>query len=80
MKCLGMPIDEKKLAVSQWDPIEKTFAKKDSWVGRKLAFHWDRVALVNACLSSISVYMVSFLEAPKGFIKKAELHRNMMVW
>jgi hypothetical protein len=28
MKCLGMPIDEKKLVVSQWDPIEETFAKK----------------------------------------------------
>jgi hypothetical protein len=30
---------------------------------------------LNACLSSISLYMLSFLEAPKGFIKKADLHR-----
>jgi hypothetical protein len=27
---LGMPVDEKKLVVSQWDPVEEKFAKKIS--------------------------------------------------
>jgi hypothetical protein len=40
----------------------------------------DRVIHVNACLSSISLYMLSFLETPKGFIKKAGTYRKRMVW
>jgi hypothetical protein len=28
MKYLGIPIDEKKLAVSQWDPVEEKFEKR----------------------------------------------------
>jgi hypothetical protein len=38
------------------------------------------VILVNACLNSIPLYMLSFLEAPKGFIKKVDIHRKRMVW
>jgi hypothetical protein len=33
MKYLGMPIDEKRLVVSQWDPI----GEKGSWLERKHA-------------------------------------------
>jgi hypothetical protein len=80
MKYLGMPIDEKKLAVSQWDPVEEKCGKNIvGWKGKVFSIG-DRVTLVNACLSSISLYMLSFLEAPKGFIKKADLHRKRMVW
>jgi hypothetical protein len=28
MKYIGKPVDEKKLAASQWDPIGETFGKK----------------------------------------------------
>jgi hypothetical protein len=38
------------------------------------------VTFVNACLSSIPLYVLSFLEAPKVFIKKADIHRKRMVW
>jgi hypothetical protein len=80
MNYLGMPIDEKKLVVSQWDPMEEKFGKKiTGWKGNVLSTG-DKVTLVNACLSSITLYMLSFLEAPKGFIKKADLHRKRMVW
>jgi hypothetical protein len=58
MKYLGMPIDEKKLVVSQWDPVEEKFEKKIVvWKGNMLSIG-DRVTLVNACLSSISLYML----------------------
>jgi hypothetical protein len=68
MKYLGMPVDEKKLAVSQWALVEEKFAKQISrWKGNLLSIG-DRVTLVNACLTSICLYMLSFLEAPKGFI------------
>jgi hypothetical protein len=46
MKYLGMPVDEKKLVVSQWDPVEGKFAKKISgWKGILLSIR-DRVTLV----------------------------------
>jgi hypothetical protein len=80
MKYLGMPVDEKRLAVSQWVPIEEKFAKKIAgWKGNMLSIG-DRVTLVNACLTSICLYMLSFLEAPKGFIHRADIHRKRMVW
>jgi hypothetical protein len=66
--------------VSQWDPVEEKFRKKIArWKGNMLSIG-DRVTLVNACLSSIALYMLSFLEAPKGFINKADMHRKRMVW
>jgi hypothetical protein len=37
MKYLGMPIDEKKLAVSQWDPVEEKFGKR-LLVGKERCF------------------------------------------
>jgi hypothetical protein len=39
MKYLGMPVDEKKLVVSQWAPVEEKFAKKNLWMERKFAFN-----------------------------------------
>ena len=58
---------------------EKTAKKKISgWKGNILSTG-DRVTLVNACLSSIPLYMLSFLEDPKGVIKKMNVHRIRMV-
>jgi hypothetical protein len=60
--------------------VEEKFGKKIAgWKGNMLSIG-DRVTLVNACLSSIALYMLSFLEAPKGFINKADMHRKIMVW
>jgi hypothetical protein len=78
MKYLGIPVDAKKLAVSQWDPVEESLPKKSGWKGNLLSIG-DRVTLVNACLTSIYLYMLSFMEAPKGFINKADIHRKRMV-
>jgi hypothetical protein len=80
MKYLGMPIDKKRLAVSKWDPIAEKMGKKLSgWKGNMLS-HGDRLTLVNACLSSITLYMLSFMEAPKGFLMKADIIRITMIW
>ena len=80
MKYLGMPIDEKRLAVSQWGPIDEKFIKKlAGWKG-KLLSAGDRLTLVNACLSSLPLFMLSFLEAPKGVLKKWDIHRKRMIW
>jgi hypothetical protein len=51
--------------------VEEKIGKKIvGWKGNMLSVG-DRVSLVNACLSSISLYMLSFLKEPKGFIKKS---------
>jgi hypothetical protein len=71
MKYLGMPIDENKLVASQWDPVEEKFGKNIvGWKGSMLSIG-DRVTLGNACVISIALYMLSFLEAHKSFIKKS---------
>jgi hypothetical protein len=49
MEYLGMPIDEKKLDVSQWDPME-IFLPKDSWLERKSSFHWRQRYLGDTCI------------------------------
>jgi hypothetical protein len=40
----------------------------------------DKVTLVNACMNNINLYMLSFLEAPKGFLKKANIYIKRMIW
>jgi hypothetical protein len=35
MKYLGMPIDEKRLAVSKWDPIAEKMGEKTCWLERE---------------------------------------------
>jgi hypothetical protein len=66
--------------VSKWDPIVEKMGKKLSgWKGNMLSAG-DRLTLVNACLSTITLYMLSFLEALKGFIKKANIIRKRMIW
>jgi hypothetical protein len=53
--------------------VEEKFAKKiDGWKDNLLSTG-DRVTLVNACLTSICLYMLSFLDAPKGFIHRADM-------
>jgi hypothetical protein len=80
MKFIGMPIDERKLAVSKWDPIAEKMGKKLSgWKGNMLSAG-DILTLVNACLSGITLYMLAFLEAPKRFLKKADIIRKRMIW
>jgi hypothetical protein len=80
VKYLGMPIDEKRLTMSKWNPIAEKMGKKLSgWKGNMLSAS-DRLTLVNACLSSITLYMLSFLEAPKDFLKKADIIRKRMIW
>jgi hypothetical protein len=69
------------IIVSQWNPVEEKFEKKIvGWKGKMLSIG-DMITLVNACLSNISLYMLlSFVEARKRFIKKADMHRKRMVW
>jgi hypothetical protein len=61
MKYPGKPIVERKLAVSQWDPVEEKLTKELVGLKGNLLSIVDRVTLVKACLISIPLYMFSFL-------------------
>jgi hypothetical protein len=59
--------------------LGNTYRNKIFWIEREPAFFWGKVTLVNACMSSITLYMLSFLEVSKGFLKKAYIYRNRMI-
>jgi hypothetical protein len=75
-----MPIDEKRLAISKWDPIVEKMGKKLSGWKVNMLSAGDVLTLVNTYLSSITLYMLYFLEAPKGFIQKSDIIRKRMIW
>jgi hypothetical protein len=78
MKYLGMPVDKKKTSCLSMGSLEEKFAKK-LLAGKETCYQLE-TDLFNACLTSICLYMISFLESPKGFINKADLHRKRMLW
>jgi hypothetical protein len=65
-KFLGIPIQFRELRNGKWKPAEDTFEKKlDSWTGKLLSYD-DRLILINAVLTSVPIFMLSFLELPDG--------------
>jgi hypothetical protein len=70
MKYLGVPIDNKKLCKSLWDPIVgKIENKLGSWQGRFLSLG-GRLVLINSSLTNVPLYMLSLYKCPKVVLKK----------
>jgi hypothetical protein len=68
---LGIPIHFRKLKNGEWKPVEDRFEKKlSSWIGKLLSYG-DRLILINSILTSLPMFMLSFLEIPVGMRKKA---------
>ena len=60
-KYLGIPIHYRKLLNSEWYPVETRFEGKLScWKGKLLSYG-DRLILVNSVLTSLPMFMLSFL-------------------
>lgn len=77
---LGIPIDLKRLSNKQWKPVEEKSEKKlAGWKGNLLSIG-GRVILINASMSSVPFYMLSFLKVPKGVLKRWDYHRARMMW
>jgi hypothetical protein len=67
MKYLGIPIDEKRLAISRWNPIIEKFGKKlNPWHGKNLVMA-GRATLINSSLTSLSLYCYHFIEYLLGY-------------
>lgn len=49
------------------------------WIANMLSTG-DKITSVHACLSGIPLYMLCFLEVPKGVLKTMNTSRAMMVW
>ena len=81
IKYLGMPVSENRIRNSQWDCVTDKIEKRcGCWQGKLLGSIAGRITLVQACLTNIPLFMMSFYVVPKGIIKKADFFRSRMVW
>jgi hypothetical protein len=69
---LGVPIHYRKLWNSEWNPMENRFVSKlGCWQGKILSYG-DRLVLINSLLTSLPMFMLSFLKIPKGVRKRLD--------
>ena len=79
-KYLGIPMNHKRLNNKYWKMVEDRFQKKlSSWKGKLLSYG-GRLVLINSVLSSLSMFMMSFFEVPKGILKKLDFYRSAFFW
>jgi hypothetical protein len=80
LRYLGIPIHFRKLRNGEWKPVEDRFEKKlSSWIGKMLSYG-DRLVLINSVLTSLPMFMLSFLEIPKGVRKRLDFFRSRFFW
>ena len=77
---LGIPIHFRKLKNEEWKPVEDRFEKKLAcWIGKLLSYG-DRLILINSVLTSLPMFLLSFLEIPKGVCKRLDYYRSHFFW
>jgi hypothetical protein len=77
---LGVPIHYRKLRNAEWNTVESRFvAKLGCWQGKLLSYG-DRLVLINSVLTSLSMFMLSFLEIPVGVRKRLDFFRSGFFW
>jgi hypothetical protein len=77
---LGIPIHYRKLKNSDWYPVETRLqGKLGCWKGKLLSYG-DRLVLINSVLTSLPMFMLSFLEIPKGVRKRLDFYRSRFFW
>jgi hypothetical protein len=56
--------------------VEDRFESKlSSWIGKLLSYG-DRLVLINSVLTSLHMFMLSFIEIPKGVRKRLDFFRS----
>jgi hypothetical protein len=77
---LGIPMHFKRLLNSDWKDVEDRIEKKNAcWKGNITSIG-SRLILLEASLSSITSYMMSFFTMPKGVLKRCDLFQARMLW
>ena len=77
---LGIPIHHRKLRNSEWNPVESRFMSKLGCWQSKMLSYGDRLVLINSVLTSLPMFMLSFLEIPKGIRKRLNYFRSRFFW
>ena len=77
---LGIQIHHRKLLNKGWNPVENRFEKKlGCWQGKLLSYG-DRLVLINSVLTSLPMFMLSFIKIPKGVLKRLDFYRSRFFW
>jgi hypothetical protein len=64
----------------EWKLVEDRFeGKLGCWQGKFLSYG-DRLVLINSVLTSLPMFMLSFLEIPKGVRKQLDFYRSRFFW
>lgn len=80
MKYLGVPLHFEKLKREDIQPlVDKMLKRIASWRGQLLSYA-GRVVLIKACVSSIPIYLLSFIKFPKWAIKILNSHLANCLW
>ena len=80
LKYLGIPIHYRRLLNKEWNPVENRFEKMLGCWQVKLLSYGDRLVLINSVLTSLPMFMLSFLEIPKGVLKRLDFYRSHFFW
>ncbi|KAG8060373.1 hypothetical protein GUJ93_ZPchr0002g26796 [Zizania palustris] len=77
---LGLPLNKNRITNCDWRICENKVEKRLScWKGKLLDIG-SRLILLNSCISSIPLYMLSFYEIPKGVLKRIDACRSRLLW
>ena len=80
IKYLGIPLHFYVLTRDDMQPlVDKIVNKIAGWRGRLMSLA-ARVVLIKSCLSSIHVYLLSFIKFPKWAIKMLNTHMGNFLW
>ena len=70
----------RKLSNADWRIVEEKFEKKlSSWKEKHMSVG-GRLVLINSVLTSLTMFMLSFFEVPKGVLEKLDYYRSRFFW
>ena len=77
---LGIPIHFRRLTIAQWKHVEERLQKRlSSWKGKLLSLG-GRLVLINAVLTNMVLYMISFFQIRKGVLHRLDYFRSRFFW
>jgi hypothetical protein len=73
---LGIPMHHRKLLNKDRKHVEERFQKRLNCWRSKMLSVGGRLVLINYVLSSLPMFMLSFLQIPRGVLKKLDYYRS----
>jgi hypothetical protein len=80
IKYLGVPLHFTKLTREDIQPVVDKLVKRiEGWKGRLLSSA-GKLTLLNSCLTSIPIYLLSVIKFPKWAIENLNSHMASFLW